>query len=227
MGEITTSLAHELNQPLSAIMSNAHAGIRFLAVGKGDPKTLGEILTDVVADGRRASDIIATTRNAIKKATAIRSQIDLNNLVTAVTRMVHGDAAAHSCELHLVLAEDLPAIEADPVQIQQVLVNLITNAFDAMRDTPVANRKVEIRTERNGAGMLRISVRDHGSGLRPGADEQVFEQFFTTKSDGLGMGLAIARSLIESHGGRIAAENAAGGGACFRFELPANPPPTV
>jgi signal transduction histidine kinase len=122
-----------------------------------------------------------------------------------------------------LLEPNLPAIEADPVQLQQVLLNLIINAFDSMRDTPVKHRKVEIVTECNGDG-IRISVRDYGTGFSEDVRDQLFEQFFTTKAKGLGMGLAIARSIITSHGGSISAENAAGGGARFHFIIPAISP---
>jgi signal transduction histidine kinase len=118
------------------------------------------------------------------------------------------------------LARNLPAIEGDPSQIQQVLINLVRNAFDAMRDTPPSGRKVEIATNYNGDGTICVAVRDYGSGIPEPMLERLFEQFFTTKEEGLGMGLAIVRSIVEAHGGSIAAENADGGGARFRFRLP-------
>ena len=130
------------------------------------------------------------------------------------------DAVAYSCEVETSLATDLPPIEGDPVQIQQVLVNLVSNAFDAMRQTPTGQRKVEISTDGNGDGEVRLSVRDHGTGIRPEVHERLFDQFFTTKEHGLGMGLAIVRSIVESHGGKIDAENVADGGARFHFTLP-------
>ena len=136
LGEMTASLAHELNQPLSAIISNANAGMRFIDKGKEDPGTLREILVDVVADGHRAHDIIQNVRNTIKKGDPTRRRINLNELVTKVAHVVRPDAVAYSCELETSLAKDLPLIEGDPVQIQQVLVNLVSNAFDAMRQTP-------------------------------------------------------------------------------------------
>jgi signal transduction histidine kinase len=134
--------------------------------------------------------------------------------------MVQPDAAALSCELRASLAEHLPTIDADPVQIQQVLINLLGNAFDAMRDISPSKRKVEIATELD-AGSVRVSVRDHGIGIAKTSGERLFEQFYTTKEDGLGMGLAIVRSIIQAHSGTISAENAEGGGARFVFALPA------
>ena len=207
LGEMTASLAHELNQPLSAIITNANAGKRLIDRGKEDPEILRDILVDVVADGHRAHEIIQDVRNTIKKGDAIRRRINLNELVTNVAHVVRPDAVACSCELETSLAKDLPLIEGDPVQIQQVLVNLISNAFDAMRQTPLSQRKVEISTAGDGDGQVRLSVRDHGTGIRSEVHEQLFDQFFTTKEQGLGMGLAIVRSIVEAHGGQIDAEN--------------------
>ena len=135
--------------------------------------------------------------------------------------MVEPDAAVHSCELQTLLANDLPAVEADPVQIQQVLINLLANAFDAVESMPASRRKVEVKTE-NGCGIVSVSVRDHGSGIADGTQERLFEQFFTTKRQGIGMGLAIVRSIIDAHSGTITAENVDGDGAQFTFTLPVN-----
>jgi PAS domain S-box-containing protein len=220
LGEMTASIAHELNQPLSAILSNASAGQRFLNKGKLDPETIREILEDVGADARRAHDVIQHIRNTIKKGAAVRERINLNDVVTHVAHSIRPDAGIHSCEIETALDSSAPEVEGDPVQIQQVLINLVSNAFDAMSQTSVKERKVEITTERNGDGTVCVSVRDHGAGILPEARERLFEQFFTTKDDGLGMGLAIVRSIIETHGGRISAENVNDGGARFRFSLP-------
>jgi signal transduction histidine kinase len=220
LGEMTASLAHELGQPLSAIITNANAGTRFIDRGKEDPKTLRDILVNVASDGRRANEIIQNVRNTIKKGDAIRRRINLNDLITNVAHVVRPDAVAYSCEVETSLAKDLPLIEGDPVQIQQVLVNLVSNAFDAMRQTPPGQRTVEISTAGSGDGKVRLSVRDHGTGIRTEVHERLFDQFFTTKEQGLGMGLAIVRSIVESHGGEIQAENVADGGARFYFTLP-------
>ena len=217
LGEMTASLAHELNQPLSAIITNANAGMRSIDKGQEDPGTLREILVDVEADGRRAHEIIQDVRNTIKKGDPTRHRVNLNELVTKVAHIVRPDTVAYSCELETSLAKDLPLIEVDPVQIQQVLVNLVSNALDAMRKTPADRRKVEISTAGNGDNEVRLSVRDHGTGIRGEEHEHLFDQFFTTKEQGLGMGLAIVRSIVESHGGRIVAENVADGGARFHF----------
>jgi PAS domain S-box-containing protein len=220
LGEMTASLAHELNQPLAAIVNNAAAAMQYLEQNRLNPEQLHEILTDVVSDGRRACDVMQNVRNAIKKGSAIRGQINLNDVVKAVTHMVQPDAAAHLCKIKTSLAKDLPSIEGDPIQIQQAVINLVRNAFDAMHDAPSNRRIVEIATDYNRDGAISVAVRDYGSGISETTREHLFEQFFTTKDDGLGMGLAIVRSIIEAHGGTIGAENANGGGARFCFRLP-------
>jgi two-component system sensor kinase FixL len=220
LGEMTASLAHELDQPLAAIVSNASAAMQYLEQGRLNPEALQEILDDLVADGRRAHDIVHNVRNAIKKGSAIRGARNLNEVVKAVEYIVQPDAAAQSCKIEISLSPELPAIEGDPTQIQQVLINLVHNAVDAMHDTPPGRRLVEIATNRNGDDTICVAVRDYGSGISETTRERLFEQFFTTKDDGLGMGLAIVRSIIEVHGGTVAAENAEGGGARFHFRLP-------
>ena len=220
LGEMTATIAHELNQPLSAIVSNANAGQRFLDRGELKPEVIREILQDVGADARRGHDVINHIRNTIKKGAAVRERIDLNEVVNDVAHSIRPDARIYSCEIETLLAKRLPEVEGDPVQIRQVLINLVSNAFDAMADISAKQRKVEIKTERNGDGSVCVSVRDHGVGIRNEARDHLFEQFFTTKEDGLGMGLAIVRSIIETHGGQIAAENVDGDGARFYFTLP-------
>jgi two-component system sensor kinase FixL len=227
MGELSASIAHELNQPLSGIVSNAAAGQRFIDRGDVDLGELRELLADISADGRRAGDVLRGIQSMVKKGVPARQAVNLNDLVIRVARMVNPNAMLQSCQLDTSLEPNLPAIEADPIQLQQVLLNLIINAFDAMADTPASRRKVEIVTERNGSDAIRMSVRDYGVGVPEEARERVFEQFFTTKAKGLGLGLAIVRSIIESHGGTIAAENADGGGARFQFTLPASAAPSA
>ena len=220
MGELTASMAHELNQPLSGIISNASAGQRFIDRGNVDHRELRELLADIVADGRRAGEVIRGIRNMVKKGSQVRSRVNLNELVTNVVHMVKSDATLRSCELDTLLEPDLPSTEGDPIQLQQVLLNLLINAFDAMRDTPLSRRKVVIATQRNGDNTIRTSVRDYGTGIAPEARDRLFDHFFTTKAQGLGMGLAIVRSIVESHSGTIAGENVEGGGARFHFTLP-------
>jgi PAS domain S-box-containing protein len=220
MSEMSTSLAHELNQPLSAIVSNAAAGQRFIDRGDVDLAEIREILGDIVSDGRRAGDVVRGIRAMVKKGHAIRQQMNLNDVVAKVVQIVSPDASLRSCGVETALQPNLPPITGDPIQFQQVLLNLVLNAFDAMRDTPVSHRKVTIATEWNGDGTVRASVRDYGAGIPAQARDRIFDPFFTTKKEGLGMGLAIVRSIIESHGGTMAVDNPNDGGARFYFTLP-------
>ena len=150
-----------------------------------------------------------------------RKDVSLNDLVLNVVRMVKSEAALNSCELETSLQSDLPLVEGDPIEVQQVLLNLILNAFDALRSSPMGHRQIWIATKTNGTNEIEASVRDSGDGISKDAHERLFDQFFTTKSGGLGLGLAIARSIIESHGGTITGENIQSGGSQFRFSLPA------
>jgi two-component system sensor kinase FixL len=220
MGELAASIAHELNQPLSGIISNASAGQRFIDRGDVDLGELRDLLADIVTDGRRAGDVIRSVQSMVKKGAPVRQRVNLNDLVMDVVRMVNPDAVLHSCEMETLLDPNLPPIEADPIQLQQVLINLVINALDAMRDIPLGRRKVVIATERNDDGAIRMSVRDYGVGISEEDRERLFDHFFTTKAKGLGMGLGIVRSIVESHGGTVATENVDGEGARFCFTLP-------
>ena len=222
MGEMSASIAHELNQPLSGILSNAAAGQRFIDQSDVDLREIRELLGDIISDGRRASDVVRGIRSMVKKEKMARRSVDLNEVVMDALRMASPDALLHSCQLETSLDPNLPAIDCDPVQLQQVLLNLAINAFDAMRDTPASKRKVVITTQSNGDGTVRTSVRDYGVGISEEMQDRLFDPFFSTKTDGLGMGLAIVRSIVESHGGTITAENADGGGTRFEFVLPVN-----
>jgi PAS domain S-box-containing protein len=220
MGELAGSLAHELNQPLTGIVNNASAGRRFIAKGRADLSKLDGIFEDVVEDGRRAAGIIRGIRSMVHKGEEVRGPVNINEVIAGVLRFVHSDALERHC---ILLAEPdlgLPLVEADQVQLQQVLLNLIVNAFEAMDGQPAAERRVIIRSERESGARVRVSVRDFGPGLPAGETQQIFEQFFSTKRDGMGMGLAIARSIIVSHDGEMVATNAEGGGACVHFSLP-------
>ncbi|MGC1321591.1 MAG: MASE1 domain-containing protein [Candidatus Udaeobacter sp.] len=222
MGEMSASIAHELNQPLAGILSNASAGQRFIDKGDVDLREISELLGDIIADGRRASDVILGIRGMVKKDQVARHSVDLNEVVMDAVRMLSPDAVLRSCQLETSLDASLQVIEGDPVQLQQVLLNLVINAFDAMRDTPLPRRKVVIATQSNSDATVRTSVRDYGAGISEEMRDRVFDPFFTTKNEGLGMGLAIVRSIVESHAGTITIENVDGGGAQFEFVLPAN-----
>ena len=226
MGEISASLAHEMNQPLTAMVSNATAGQRFIDSGHVVLSELRELLSDISADGRRASDVVRGIRRMVKKSETVRQRINLNDLVRDVVQIVHSDSLLRSCEVKTSLESDLPTIEADPVQLRQVLLNLVINGFDAMHDTPMGDRITEVTAARQGDAIW-VSVRDYGGGIAEETRQRLFEPFFTTKAEGLGMGLAIVRSIVESHGGKIGAENVEGGGARFHFTVPINAPVSV
>ena len=222
IGEMSASIAHELNQPLAGILSNAAAGQRFIDKGDVNLREIREMLGDIIADGRRASDVVRGIRGMVKKKQVERRSVDLNEVVMEALRMVSPDAVLRSCQLETSLDANLPVIEGDPVQLQQVLLNLVINAFDAMRDTAPSKRNVFIATQSNGDGTVRASVRDHGVGIAEDMRDRLFDPFFSTKTEGLGMGLAIVRSIIEAHGGTITAENVDHCGARFEFVLPVN-----
>jgi C4-dicarboxylate-specific signal transduction histidine kinase len=220
MGEMAGALAHELNQPLTGIVNNASAARRFIAKGRADLPKLDGLFEAVVEDGRRAGEIIRGIRGMVHKGKEVRSPVNLNDVIADVLRFVRSDALERHCVLVPEPDPELSSVEADRVQLQQVLLNLVVNAFEAMRETPVAQRRVIIRSERESHDRERVSVRDFGTGLPAEESERIFEQFFSTKHEGMGMGLAIARSIIASHGGELAAANAQGGGAYVYFSLP-------
>lgn len=218
MGELTASLAHELNQPLTAIASNAAAGSRWLDQGPPDPEMLKELLVDVSADARRAGDIIHGIHHFVRKSEGTRRSVNLNDIVREVLRLLHSDVLGRMATVDTQLLPDLPAVEADPVHLQQVLLNLLMNSLEAMQHTPVEQRRVVICTAREDSSVV-VSVRDYGSGLPKNNVEKVFAHFYSTKPNGMGMGLTIVRSIVEAHGGKLSAENTEDG-ARFRFCLP-------
>lgn len=220
MGEMTASIAHELNQPLTAIVANADAGQRFINRGKFDPNEFRELLKDIAEDGARAGEVIRGIRALVRKGEPVRKKADLNQIVQDALRLMRGDANVRECSVRTELATGLPFIEVDKVQIEQVLINLLMNALEAMDKIPESGRQLEIRTGLRDADLVSVSVRDFGPGLPMGKQHRIFEQFYSTKREGMGMGLAIARSIIESHGGTLKAGNAEGGGALFTITLP-------
>lgn len=218
-GELATSLAHEVNQPLAAIVTNAQAGRRFLARAELDRADLDEILGDIAQQGQRASEVIRRLREFLRKHAAERQPLDLGQVVRDTLPLVRREIEDHGVEVRLELAEDLPRVLADGVQMQQVLVNLVKNACEALDAVP-APRRVTIVTRRYD-GRVGMEVSDNGPGLAPEVASRMFQPYVTTKASGMGLGLAICRSIVESHGGRMSAEPASGGGLRVRLELPA------
>ena len=219
MGELTASLAHELNQPLSAIASNVAAGSRFLTQGSLEPKMFEELLADVAADARRASDIIHGIHDFVRKREGTRRLVNLNEIIREVLRLLHSDLLGRATSVETQLDPSLPSVDADPVQLQQVLLNLLMNSLEAMQSTPEDKRSVVISTTCEASSTVTVSLRDYGSGLPEEDMDKVFTHFYSTKPNGMGMGLTIVRSIIEAHGGKLWAENV-DGGARFSFRLP-------
>ena len=223
MGELAAALAHELSQPLTAIYANASAGLRTLEQGRHDAAELGEILDDVVKDQTRAAEVLRHMRRMVKKETELEfDAVDVGEAAREVVALVRNEAALEQVEIAANIQPGLPPARGDRVQLQQVLLNLLLNAVDAMKGSPRRARTVALHV-RPGKGVIDVAVRDQGRGIAADDVERVFEPFYTTKGEGLGMGLSICRSIIRAHGGRLWAENNAGGGATFYFTLPVRP----
>jgi signal transduction histidine kinase/ligand-binding sensor domain-containing protein len=220
-GELASSLAHEVNQPLAAIVTNAQAGRRFLAREQPSRAEIDEILSDIAQQGQRASEVIRRLREFLRKHEAQRLPVDVNGVVRDTLPLVRREIEDHGVSTRLELAVDLPAVLADPVQLQQVLVNLVKNSCEALADQ-AGPRFIEIHSRRYD-GRVLMDVSDNGPGLSPEVSGRLFQPYVTTKASGMGLGLAICRSIIEAHGGRLSAEPRAQGGVQFRIDLPAGP----
>jgi signal transduction histidine kinase len=219
MGELAASIAHEVNQPLCAIVSNAQAAQRLLA-GGFDAAEVGEALQDISQDGQRASAVIARIRGLLQKAPTTRAPVDLNEILREAAALMRVDLARRGIALRLELAEGLPAALGDRVQLQQVILNLMVNAAEAMGPAARGRRELVLRSTRDETGAVVAAVQDSGMGLDPRTAGRVFDAFFTTRPGSLGMGLAICKSIVEAHGGRIWASPNAAGGATFQFTAP-------
>jgi C4-dicarboxylate-specific signal transduction histidine kinase len=219
LGELSGSLAHELNQPLTAILANARAAQRLLASGPPDLTDLREILEDIAQDDRRAGEVIHRLRAFLKKGDAHLRLIDLNEVVEEVLELVHSDLVQRMIRVDAHLAPSLPPVLADRVQLQQVLLNLLLNACDAVGAKPRAQRRLTIVVATIEEGAVQLSLADQGTGIPEELLSRAFEPFVTTKAHGLGLGLAICRSIVTAHGGRLWAENNPEGGATFHLVL--------
>jgi signal transduction histidine kinase/ABC-type uncharacterized transport system substrate-binding protein len=226
MGHLASSLAHELSQPLTAILSNAQAASRLLAAHHPDLEELRACLADIVSDDRRAAEVIHRMRRLLRKTDFRSMPLALNDLVANTIRLVANDALLHSVSLEFNPDPALPVVYGDLVQTQQVILNLLSNGIAAAAATAGKLRKVTLRTAVAGPSV-ELAVHDSGTGIGEGDLERVFEPFFTTKPDGLGMGLAISRTIVEAHCGRLLAENDPAGGAIFRVHLRTEPPDTT
>jgi two-component system sensor kinase FixL len=220
IGEMSASLAHELNQPLTAIVSNSQAAMRVLTAGREYEHELRETLADIAASGARAGDVIRRLRAMLKKEESDRSPVDINQLISEVMQLYRSDLINRGVTVLLLLEKELPVAIGDRVQLQQVLLNLVINACDAMAGL-AGERKLTIISRCLGEEEVEFSVWDIGPGLATASLEEVFEPFITTKSDGMGLGLSVCKTIVKSHGGRIWAEQNDGPGASFHVALPA------
>jgi len=219
MGELTASLAHEVNQPIAAVVTNADACLRWLA---GDPPNLEEaraVAMEIVEDGKRAAEIIGRIRLLCKKGTPQRELVDVNEIIQELIVLLRSHITRYLISVRMELAADLPQAWGDRVQLQQVMMNLLMNSIDAMKDVE-GTRELAIKSNRTGNEQLMVCVSDSGVGLPSQQADQIFHAFFTTKPHGIGMGLAICRSIVESHSGRLWAADNSPRGASFHLILP-------
>ena len=221
MGEMTASFAHEINQPLTAISNKASAARRFLDRGNIDPVLLRELLQEIAADSQRAGEVMRGIRSLVRKETSEQTLLNLNAIISDTVRLVSSDVLNRESVVTTELDPNVPSVQGTLVQIQQVLLNLIINALDAMETLPPAERRVIVTTRSDKGDVAEFTVRDFGSGLPKDRPDKVFDHFFSTKQKGMGMGLAIVRSIIEAHGGTISGENAPDRGARMVVRLPA------
>ena len=219
MGAMTASIAHEINQPLGAIVANAGAGLRWLARTPPDLSEVRESIEQIVSEGQRAADVVQSVRSMFKSTDLDRVPVNLNRLIDQVLTLVQGTLERNGIVVRTDLDERPASVTGSPVQLQQVLFNLVSNAIEAMDS--VAERVILIQTKVQESGDVQVTVEDSGSGIDPKNMDRIFGSFFTTKPSGMGMGLSICRSIIESHGGRLWATSGASRGAIFRFTLPA------
>ena len=223
MGELTASIAHEINQPLAAVVTNANAGLRWLAGPIPNLSEAREALARITRDGKRASDVIGRIRALVKKSSTEKAGLDLNEAIQEVVVLVHSEIQKSEVTLQMELAIDLPQILGNRVQLQQVILNLVMNSIEAMSAVTDRSRDLLIRSCKYESDEVLVAVQDSGIGVDRQNLEEIFNAFYTTKSQGMGMGLAISRSIVESHGGRLWAVPNIGPGATFQFTLLKNP----
>ena len=224
MGELAASIAHEIRQPLAAVVNNANAGLRWLDNQPPNLEQVRAALKRIVRDSERGGDVIGSIQGMLKKGEEERARLDINDLIREVMRLVQGELKNRGVSSRAELANDLPRVLADRIQLRQVILNLIMNAIEAMVSVSDRARVLRVRSENHGDDGVLVAVEDSGSGIAPKDMDRIFETFFTTKSEGMGMGLSICRSIVESHGGRISASRANPRGSVFQIILPGDRP---
>jgi len=222
LGELTASIAHEVNQPLAAVVANAEACLRWLDRGTPDLDAARRSVEWIINDGNRAGEVIQGVRALAKKTSIEKVPLDVNDVLKQVIALVQRELISHHVLLRIELAFDLPMILGDRVQLQQLIINLVINGIEAMQSVTDRPRELVIRSGQDEAGRVLVSVTDCGVGISAEHADRLFNAFFTTKSGGMGMGLSICRSIIEAHGGRLWATANLPQGATFQFTLPVN-----
>jgi len=220
IGELTSGIAHEVNQPLTAMVNFAEASLRMLRSGNTDRQKLEDALGQIATQGQRAGRIIRHMRRLARKGESERIEADVSQLVRDVLGLVSREIRASHIALHVILDEGLPRVKCDRIQIEQVILNLVRNAMDTLEESAPQQRELTIHCQADGEAGVELRVEDTGEGFAADSSERMFETFFTTKADGLGMGLSISRGIIEDHGGRLWATPGPGGGAVFYVTLP-------
>jgi len=223
IGHLGASIAHEIKQPVAATVTNAHAAVRWLRAEPPNIDEVSEILGRIIKDGNRAVDIIGRIRELVKKAPPRKEPLDINQAIREVVELTRAEARKHDTLVQTHLADPLPLVQGDRVQLQQVLLNLLINAMEAMSGASDGARDLLISTEKAEGNCVRVAVSDSGPGFAPDDPERIFAPFYTTKSAGLGMGLSICRSIIDAHEGRMWASANVPHGAVFQFTVPAEP----
>jgi C4-dicarboxylate-specific signal transduction histidine kinase len=220
MGQLAASIAHEINQPIAAAVTNAHAALRWLDVRPPDLEEVRQALNRIIEDSNRAGDVIGRIRALIKKAPPRKEDLEINEAILEVITLTRREVVKNGVSLQTQLANGLPLIQGDRVQLQQVILNLIINAVEAMSGVSERPRELLIGTAKDESGGVLVAVQDSGPGLNPESFDRLFDAFYTTKPGGIGMGLSICRSIVEAHGGRVWASLTAGPGATVQFTLP-------
>jgi len=237
LGELTASIAHEISQPLAAVVTNADASLRWLSGDSPDLAEAREAIRRITRDGKRAGDVISRMRSLFKKASTTKERLDINGVIEEAVILAQSEMQRHRVSLQTQLASDLPLVMGDRIQLEQVILNLLLNAVEAMsaagdgpRELSVSSQKMNDTQEQDRFGYkvahdaecthVLIALRDSGPGLDPNNLHRLFDAFYTTKPQGLGMGLAISRSIVEAHGGRLSATADSSRGAVFQFTLP-------
>ena len=220
LGQLASALAHELSQPLGAILRNAEAAEIMLQEPSPDLEELRAIVADILRDDHRAGDVIDRLRSLLKRGSMSPLPVDLGEVVGEVLSLVRGDAAARHVRVESAIAPNLPLVLGDRIHLQQVLINLLVNAMDALDGVAQDKRLVRVTIRPAGAAAVEVEVADQGHGIAKEHLPRLFEPFFTTKGSGMGVGLAVSKTIIEAHKGKLWAENDPAGGACFRFTVP-------